>query len=71
MSERPVRYCDVCKQYDDHPRHVVYVNSTVPQHIHHSDCGAELGCEECSEREVAFGRRRGQELIDHLNEVRG
>lgn len=38
--------------------------------VRHMDCCAEQGCEVCRATEEEYGRRRGQELIDHLNEVR-
>lgn len=97
MSDaRPLRYCDVCFQLDDHPRHLTQVaggaqpdpalleglvvdqsnmvaflqlaNSQL--HVRHMDCCAAEGCEICQETEAANGKRRGQELIDHLNATR-
>lgn len=29
-TERPLRYCDVCAQLDDHPRHVIHVGPDHP-----------------------------------------
>lgn len=69
MADRPQRFCDVCKQVDDHPRHVNPPNA--PGSTRHLDCCAEAGCEVCQATEEEYGRRRGQELIDHLDEVRG
>jgi len=63
--ERPLRFCDECKQVDDHPRHVQKSG------IRHLDCCAATGCETCAETEQATEGRRGQELIDHLDKVRG
>lgn len=65
MADRPLRFCDVCKQVDDHPRHV-QTGKTL-----HMDCCAAEGCGTCAGTEVLYGGRRGQELIDHLEETRG
>lgn len=70
MSERPVRYCDVCKQYDDHPRHTSGNPLTDDWHIRHMDCCAAEGCVVCQETEVENEGRRGEALIDHLESVR-
>ena len=69
MVERPVRFCDVCEQYDDHPRHVSG-NVERGGTIRHMDCCASVGCETCTATEQANGGRRGQDLIDHLEETR-
>lgn len=69
MSDRPVRWCDVCKQYDDHPRHA-YGNPLAGGFIRHMDCCAAQGCETCQATELENEGRRGQELIDHLTAVR-
>lgn len=63
--ERPLRFCESCKQVDDHPRHTL---KGVPHHI---DCGAAEGCEACMTAEAEGGGRRGQELVDHLASLRG
>lgn len=63
--ERPERSCEVCGQSDDHPRHVQ--GSTV----RHMDCCAAEGCVICQATEQEYGGLRGQELIDHLDKVRG
>lgn len=65
MGERPLRFCEACKQVDDHPRHTL---DGKPRHL---DCCAAEGCEVCIGTEVEYGQRRGQELIDHLAELRG
>ena len=70
MGDRPMRPCDVCGQIDDHPRHVQRTSPTTLQ-IRHLDCCAAAGCETCVETEAATEGRRGQELIDHLDAVRG
>lgn len=70
MEERPQRFCDVCKQVDDHPRHVQPLKPPAPQIIRHFDCCAAQGCEVCIETEQQTGGLRGQALIDHLTEVR-
>lgn len=63
-TARPVRSCDVCGQQDDHPRHVQ------GQVVRHLDCCAAQGCAVCTETEAATEGRRGQELVDHLEQVR-
>lgn len=60
MADRPLRFCDVCGQEDDHPRHV---SATAVRHL---DCCAETGCEVCALSEIENEGRRGQALIDHL-----
>lgn len=59
-TQRPQRFCDVCKQTDDHPRH------TLGTQVRHMDCCAAEGCEVCKVTEEAYGERRYQDLIDHL-----
>lgn len=39
--------------------------------VRHMDCCAAQGCTICAQTEVDYGQRRGQELIDHLDTVRG
>jgi hypothetical protein len=39
--------------------------------VRHMDCCAAQGCEVCADTEAEYGGRRGQELIDHLEAVRG
>lgn len=68
MPDRPMRYCDVCGGLDDHPRHVHAAPAGVV--IRHLDCCASRGCETCQATEAETEGRRGQELIDHLAEVR-
>lgn len=68
-SSRPQRSCDVCEQTDDHPRHVI----GTPERggtVRHMDCCAAEGCDICATSEAENEGRRGQELIDHLNETR-
>lgn len=38
----PIRFCSVCKQADDHPRHDVW--GTDPNVAPHLDCCASVGC---------------------------
>lgn len=38
--------------------------------VRHMDCCAAQGCEICAATEQEYGARRGQALIDHLEEVR-
>ena len=64
MGDRPIRPCDVCGQYDDHPRHVQ------KGMIRHLDCCAASGCPVCAETETVTEGRRGQDLIDHLAALR-
>lgn len=70
-APRPMRGCKECGGYDDHPRHVIAdpINNLVV--MHHMDCGAAAGCVVCQETEAANEGRRGQELIQHLDSIRG
>ncbi len=70
MSERQLRVCDVCNQADDHPRHVQRSEDERRVLTRHMDCCAAAGCDICAATEVEYGQRRGQELIDHLDQVR-
>ncbi len=38
----PVRFCTICKQADDHPRHDIW--GTDPNVAPHMDCCASVGC---------------------------
>src|SRR4051812_16120354 len=38
--------------------------------VRHMDCCASQGCEICAQTEQEYGTRRGQALIDHLEQVR-
>lgn len=38
----PVRFCTVCKQADDHPRHDIW--GTDPNVAPHMDCCSSVGC---------------------------
>lgn len=67
--ERPIRFCDVCKQADDHPRHVIANRDGAPQ-IRHPDCCASMGCEICLENEQVTKGKRGNDLIKYLAELR-
>ena len=67
-SDRPLRGCNLCGGYDDHPRHVQTVDGR--PFLAHIDCCAANGCETCAETEEATGGLRGSELIDHLNSTR-
>lgn len=97
-TTRPLRFCDVCGQLDDHPRHVTglpadstegtpskeFLDSLAPGApisaiaelmnprtiVRHMDCCAANGCEICAQTEQEYGQRRGQQLIDHLEQVR-
>lgn len=71
MSDRPIRGCDVCGQEDDHPRHEYNDLGRGGDFVRHIDCCASMGCESCIASEAANGNRRGQELIDYLEETRG
>ena len=61
MAVRPLRFCDVCGQEDDHPRHV---SATAVRHL---DCCAETGCQVCalSEIENTNGMQRAA-LLDFV-----
>ena len=66
-GERPVRFCDICGQEDDHPRHVIaQENGTVS--MRHMDCCREAGCPDGSCQEVTAGAEslQGDELVAHL-----
>lgn len=65
-----MRICDVCRQIDDHPRHVQGDGSGGVVKIRHLDCCAAEGCETCQGTEIETEGRRGQELIDLLAAVR-
>ena len=67
--ERPVRFCDACKQYDNHPRHA-HGNPLAGGWLRHMDCCASLGCPVCQETEAANAGARGAELIAHLDATR-
>jgi hypothetical protein len=68
---RPLRACKSCGGYDDHPRHVLQLEPGGPVEMRHLDCCAAEGCTECQGTEVLTEGRRGQQLIDHLDKVRG
>lgn len=74
MADRPLRVCDVCNQADDHPRHVQPrkpVDGVMQWPlVRHMDCCAAQGCEICAATEKDYGGKRGQDLIDHLDELR-
>lgn len=69
MADRPLRGCDFCPGYDDHPRHVRREGGRTG--MAHMDCCAAQGCPDCIVTENENGELRGQELIDHLAKVRG
>lgn len=70
MADRPVRFCDVCKQADDHPRHVLQAVAGGTATTRHMDCCAAEGCEICQQTEKDNKGLRGQKLIDHLTAQR-
>lgn len=62
MTERPIRFCSICRQADDHPRHDIW--GTDPNVAPHMDCCASRGCPDGS-CDVIVGRAsevRGEEL---------
>ena len=62
------RFCPVCEQVDDHPRHDPG-GSTDPRIVPHLDCCAERGCPDGScpiTRGAAPAKLRGAELGAHL-----
>lgn len=65
---RPRRFCDICTQADDHPRHVVVLEDGSTQ-TRHLDCCADSGCPDGSCVQVREGAEdlRGAALLEHLN----
>lgn len=70
-AEPLARFCPVCKQVDDHPRHDFYL--TDPAVAPHLDCCASKGCPDgsCpiivetsqgSKRGAAFGEQIGKDV---------
>lgn len=64
---RPRRFCDVCTQADDHPRHVVALPDGTAQ-TRHLDCCRDSGCPDGTCGAVTAGAevKRGADLLAHL-----
>lgn len=62
---RPRRFCDVCTQVDDHPRHVQSQKGGAPL-VRHLDCCAAQGCEVCQTTEAVTGGARGKKLLEKI-----
>lgn len=63
---RPVRFCPVCKQADDHPHHLW---AGEPDEIaRHMDCCREAGCPDgrCDVVTAGAEDKRGADLADHV-----
>lgn len=61
------RFCPVCKQVDDHPRHDFWL--TDPAVAPHLDCCADKGCPDGSCPiivETSKGKRRGGEFGEQI-----
>lgn len=64
----PVRFCPVCRQADDHPRHVIWGQD--PNVARHMDCCREAGCPDGSCDAVlssVTGEPKGEELREEIN----
>lgn len=63
----PRRFCPVCEQVDDHPRHDFWL--TDPKVAPHLDCCAANGCPDGSCPiivEMSQGKRRGAEFGEQI-----
>lgn len=68
-GDRPIRFCPLCKQADDHPRHVV-VNES-PDVARHLDCCRDAGCPDGTCNVVTDGAegQTGADLLGHLTSL--
>lgn len=62
----PVRFCPICKQADDHPRHDIFL--TDPNVSPHLDCCAAAGCPDgsCDVKTADQGEKRGDKFREAL-----
>ncbi len=66
---RPVRFCPLCQQADDHPRHVRA--NDPPDVARHMDCCRDAGCPEgvCNEVLGDANPGPGVKMLDHIQKV--
>jgi hypothetical protein len=62
MTESPIRFCSICRQADDAPRHDIW--GTDPNVAPHMDCCASVGCPDgsCDVITRTQGEARGDEF---------
>lgn len=62
----PVRFCTLCKQADDHPRHDIW--GTDPNVAPHMDCCASNGCPDgsCDLVTRSKGDKKGNEFREQI-----
>lgn len=68
---RPIRFCPICRQADDHPRHVVFDDKGADV-ARHMDCCAEAGCPDGTCVALRAGVPAevvGAEFLAHIQEV--
>ncbi len=66
---RPVRFCPLCQQADDHPRHVL---TSDPEGVaRHLDCCRDAGCPDGSCVEILGDAKPGVgvKMLDHIQKV--
>lgn len=66
---RTQMWCDMCRQADDHPRHVTLMADGSVR-TRHMDCCRDNGCVSghCDEILTASGEKRGYDLLAHIKE---
>lgn len=65
---RQIKFCPVCREADDHPRHVIYTGVGGVTAEPHMDCCTSVGCPDKSCEVITTHARglRGADLHDHI-----